>query len=311
MLTNEELERKLDTLSAENATLRRRLTDLEESVDGHVGINYGAAQQLAPHPSMQIQTATFGGEGGRLGSSGIQIRGNLTTAPGLYFVDDFLDDPYNHEPRSRIYGFLTSELGEIDMVTTSPDATGNTQIRMYTYDTISEMTLSANNSGFGGASLTLHGDNIGIGKYAQFTAGLMLFSTTSDPAVLYDSMAWYRSDTDRFVVRANGITRNLTMDGTNTTLTIASGAVTATTSFHAIDTEAAAATDDLDTISGGQTGQVLYLHAANGARDVVAKDGTGNLKLAGDFTMNNAEDVLTLIFDGSNWLEVSRSDNGA
>jgi hypothetical protein len=78
-----------------------------------------------------------------------------------------------------------------------------------------------------------------------------------------------------------------------------------------IDTEGAAATDDLDTISGGIDRQVLVVRAANSARDVVLKDGTGNLKLASDCTLNNTEDTISLIYIGSTWYEISRSDNGA
>ena len=40
---------------------------------------------------------------------------------------------------------------------------------------------------------------------------------------------------------------------------------------------------------------------------VTVNDG-GNLKLAGNFTMQS-DDVLTLVSDGTNWFEVSRSDN--
>ena len=58
-------------------------------------------------------------------------------------------------------------------------------------------------------------------------------------------------------------------------------------------------------------GQIIVIKAENTARSVVAKDGTGNLKLAGDFTMDNTEDTLMLVYDGSNWLEVTRSNNGA
>jgi hypothetical protein len=53
----------------------------------------------------------------------------------------------------------------------------------------------------------------------------------------------------------------------------------------------------------------LIIVAANSARTVVAKDGTGNLRLNGDFSLDHQNDTLTLIHNGSNWLEVSRSDN--
>tara|TARA_R110001606_G_scaffold19827_1_gene72326 strand:+ start:1117 stop:3303 length:2187 start_codon:yes stop_codon:yes gene_type:complete len=91
--------------------------------------------------------------------------------------------------------------------------------------------------------------------------------------------------------------------------TIVAGVVTATGSFHEIDTQGDAASDDLDTINGGENGMTLIIVAANSARTVVAKDSTGNLRLNGDFSLDHQNDTLTLIYNGSNWLEVSRSDN--
>lgn len=93
-------------------------------------------------------------------------------------------------------------------------------------------------------------------------------------------------------------------------LTIAAGAITATGSYHAVDTEADAATDDLVTINGGTTGMRLVLAAANDARTIVLKDSTGNLVLAGDCSLTSVGDTIELIFNGANWLELSRSDNG-
>jgi hypothetical protein len=94
-------------------------------------------------------------------------------------------------------------------------------------------------------------------------------------------------------------------------LTIATDAVTAFLDWHYVDTEAAAATDDLSTINGGYEGRTLTLSAANSSRDVVLKDGVGNLRLVGDFTMNNSEDTITLLYRGGNWHEIGRSDIAA
>lgn len=96
------------------------------------------------------------------------------------------------------------------------------------------------------------------------------------------------------------------------TATIASGAITATTSYMIVDTEAAGATDDLDTINGGVDGFHLTLRAANSARTVVVKDGT-NIKGPGDVTLDNEEDTVSLIYDGTlaKWLVTSSSNNGA
>lgn len=78
-----------------------------------------------------------------------------------------------------------------------------------------------------------------------------------------------------------------------------------------VDTEGSAASDDLDTISGGQDGDVLILRANNDGRTIVCKDSTGNLRLNGDFSLDNTNDRITLESDGSNWFELSRSDNAA
>ena len=72
-------------------------------------------------------------------------------------------------------------------------------------------------------------------------------------------------------------TLNIT-DGTE--LTIASGAVTATQGHHSIDTEADAATDDLDTINGLDSNDLIFIFAANGARTVRIRNGVGNLFIA-------------------------------
>jgi hypothetical protein len=92
-------------------------------------------------------------------------------------------------------------------------------------------------------------------------------------------------------------------------VTIASGVITASKSYHEVDTESDASTDDLDTINGGSKGMYLVLTAANSARTVVVKDGTGNIQCSGDFSLTHINDTITLIYNGSSWLEISRSNN--
>lgn len=63
------------------------------------------------------------------------------------------------------------------------------------------------------------------------------------------------------------------------------------------------------TINGGANGKIVYL--VNSTSDYVTlDDGTGNLQLAGDFTMDQY-DAITLIYDSnsSQWIELSRSNN--
>ena len=307
----EDLERKVDALVAQNTMLQRRITDLEEHVDSHVGIDYGAAQQLAPHPSMQISVGEFGGGVMRLDKNGIQVTTqNSVATPTIFFLSQFSDSPTLVYPRSDLYT-PAAAASTSALLAARYSATQYALSGVYADSTIREINLTAAD-GTRQAWIDVRVNSNTDEEYVQILGPLFLDSVTSDYSnFLNDGYLWYRSDTDRVRVRAGGITRNLTMDGRNTTRSIATGVVTITGSFHSIETEAAAATDDLDTINGGETGQVLYIHAADGTHDVVAKDGTGNLKLAGDFTMNNTEDTLTLIFDGTSWLELARSDNGA
>ncbi len=95
-------------------------------------------------------------------------------------------------------------------------------------------------------------------------------------------------------------------------LTIASGAITVTGSYHTVDNEADASSDDLVTISGGVDGQKLIIRAANSARAIVVKHNTGNIWLGNgvDFTLSNDSQTLTLIYDDalSKWLESGRGN---
>jgi len=72
------------------------------------------------------------------------------------------------------------------------------------------------------------------------------------------------------------------------------------------------ATDDLDDINGGYTGQRITLQATDSARTVVVKNGTGNIYCDGgaDFSLNHIRDKWDGIIIGSEVHEVGRSNNG-
>lgn len=91
--------------------------------------------------------------------------------------------------------------------------------------------------------------------------------------------------------------------GTATELTISGGAVTKTQSYHTIDTQGDAASDDLDTISGGADGELLLVRPASAARTVVLKHNTGNLfNPAGeDVSLAEATDTALYAFHSSKW----------
>lgn len=96
----------------------------------------------------------------------------------------------------------------------------------------------------------------------------------------------------------------------STSYTIASGVITLTKAGDVIvDTEAAAATDDLDTING-TAGDLIIVRSTNPNRDVTLKDGTGNLRLAGgDFVLDTTDDMIVLFERGGAFCELCRSNN--
>ena len=106
-----------------------------------------------------------------------------------------------------------------------------------------------------------------------------------------------------------GITYVSSIDGA----TIATGAITANGNVMSVNTEGSAATDDLDTINGGVAGYMLWIYAVNAARTVVVKHNTGNILLDGstDKTLDNSVDMLGLYYNGSKWVQISFSNNGA
>jgi hypothetical protein len=99
--------------------------------------------------------------------------------------------------------------------------------------------------------------------------------------------------------------------------TIASGAITlkveAAVLHIAVDTESAAASDDLDAITGGFPGMILVLGTSTNARDVTVKNGTGNIRTGSDRVLDNSRDTVTLIKSRSgDWLLMGGlSDNGS
>lgn len=103
-------------------------------------------------------------------------------------------------------------------------------------------------------------------------------------------------------------------DGNGGTLTIASGSITPTHKFHSLDTEGAAATDDLVNIvpTNAVVGDHLTLVTVNSSHDVVLKDsasGANTMRMTADFTLNAVTDVAEFVLSASSlWLQTSSYD---
>jgi hypothetical protein len=325
MPTNEELQNQIDELKVALSTMGRKLREVEDYTETHTGLDWGTAGIHSPHPNLSSDTIESGGGVVRQNSLGTQIKITDTGDPtSVAFVKQFATT--DTTDTSETLGHIT-ERG--DLVGNSPRTQKTALLPSATHFIREEWFTGTSTShvkwelfdGAGSvilAAMSIQVDSLGVPLVRIGATPLLLDGLTVDPDAsdLYDGMIWYRSDTDKHRVRQNGVTHNLITEGGlvaggGTTLTIAAGVVTATTGYHLIDTESAGASDDLDTVNGGVTGQIYVFRAANDARSVVFKDATGNLQLEGDFTADNSQDTLTCIYTGTAFLELARSNNGA
>lgn len=96
--------------------------------------------------------------------------------------------------------------------------------------------------------------------------------------------------------------------------TIATGVVTPATwapiTIVTIDTEAAVASDNLDTITISD-GKIIILQAADSARTVIIRHGVGNIYCAGaaNFSLDHIRDKWIGFSTGGEVHEISRSNN--
>ena len=96
--------------------------------------------------------------------------------------------------------------------------------------------------------------------------------------------------------------------GTPTSLDAVTGIVTVTRSYHVVFSSATSGTTNLLTINGGLIGQQLVI-GHSGTRNIKLRDNDGNLRIAGDFTMDSEFDTIKLLYTGTVWVELCRSNN--
>lgn len=99
-----------------------------------------------------------------------------------------------------------------------------------------------------------------------------------------------------------------------TELTIASSVISTTSTFHTVDTEGDASSDDLSTINPNDSAerQLLILRAAHTDRTVVLKHGTGNIITPDgtDVSLDTTEKLVLLFWVGTQWLFLGTASTG-
>lgn len=133
--------------------------------------------------------------------------------------------------------------------------------------------------------------------------GIDITNAGSDEDIHGHSGNWY--------VRPGGGAKFMGMFFTPVARTIdAAGAIAVTKDmcYLLVDTFGGGASDNLDNITGGTTGQILILQASNAAHSVVLRDAAGNILNHNNvnYTLNSAEDVAMYIYNGTNWCAMTQ-----
>jgi hypothetical protein len=106
-------------------------------------------------------------------------------------------------------------------------------------------------------------------------------------------------------IEINGM---LILDERNTTSYAASATITPNRSYERVQGTGAVTLNATTAISNGSyTGQILVLQGKSNTNTLTVPD-NANTKLAGNCTLGD-DDTLTLLWEGSDWIEISRSNN--
>lgn len=140
----------------------------------------------------------------------------------------------------------------------------------------------------------------GVGKY-RTNGRNNEWHIPNDSASITDT-----SDTDTWI-SLTGTTINARP---STPLTIASGAITVTAfqNIYTVEGEGGAS-DNLDTISGGNEGQEITLRCYNAAHVITLRDGWDNILTGGNKVLDSVWDIIKLKKVGTHWICLSFNSN--
>lgn len=268
------------------------------------GVNGGVAQK-APVKFATTANITL---------SGVQTIDSISTAGNV----DCLVKDQTDQTENGIYITSTGNW------TRRPDADGNRDLVKGTEVYVTDGTLNGNTLW----SLRADTDSVVIGtteitfeNFASIISSdfltVLLTSAAANDFIRYNGTNWVNFalyGANNTFTGSNVFSGASTLNGkfsstTGSNLVIASGIITPVAFVHTIDTEGAASSDNLTTISGGADGQFLVISPVNSSRDVIV-DNTGNIYIHGSasITLSDTSTTLLLVYRASisKWIVLSR-----
>ena len=138
-----------------------------------------------------------------------------------------------------------------------------------------------------------------IASYAavRSSMGVVVYTTALAVAAVTsaDANVWYGTQTYQDTVSLKGKFQ-WQEDGTRT---VSAGNITILGTYHLVETQSSAATDDLDNIQTTGSGLLAILRAKSSARTVVLRHGTGNISTPDgyDIELDDTNKYATLLYD--------------
>lgn len=275
------------TIEGDNDQWNLVLSTVPREIPNDGNVTASIINRLSALESSPLPFILFGDNQLRIDTSGLQFAGGLYSRQRVYFLDTLTDQPTNALPRV--------EFGP-QGIDGTPAASSDGSIEG------GSVALRVNVPAHDGGLL----DYAQMQMQAQWDKNQVIAGNIPTAGMKAFSGGNYFELLAQLVIDAHAVT-------------IASGVATIGTALAEIDTEGAAATDDLDTINslfsgaaGMPTGAILFIHAANDAHEVVVKHGTGNIltATAQDVHLIDSKHFMVLYFNGSNFLELARSHPG-
>lgn len=316
-------------------SLRVDVAELKKWMRTHRGIDWSASGPDYPHPSQKVSTLFFYDGRGRLATNGFEVLGDLsaTSLPGIRWVPQFTDPgtAVQHPYITQFANLEQSPVGEYAaLLSIAANASSSKQSSIQigsitdgssglgiTHAVI--LRVRDTGSGYTGTVSLAYNDPTVTGNLSLTNLPLYLVGVGSDFTNLSDGMLWYRSDTDRFRARANGVTQDLAyftdIPSVPTQFNIwpyvaktTTYTTTATDGFIRADATSASFTITLIT-AVGNTGLIQVFKKIDATNNTVTIDASSTQTIDGALTyVLSAEDQsCTIISDGANWHVIASS----
>ena len=301
-------------------SLAAEIEQIKKWQRAHLGIDFAASGVDYPHPSQKVRTLYFFEGNGRLDPTGIQIAPLGTADQGIFWLEEFSDDPANSTPLMSI---TASQAGSPAI--SSVQLKSNTDSNNYAI----VMARSVVDQGFGQIQARSEGNiatlSFVAGRTGVIDSRLTLDSTdiqgvviepsgfTADPLFAVDGQIFWRSDTNRYRVRLGGTYYNLALGDVPTTMNKQPFAAktttyTTTNADGVISVDATSASFTVTLVSAvGNSGLTQTFKKIN-ATNVVTIDASSTQTIDGALTyaLSARYSFVTLVSDGAGWLIVAQ-----